>query len=150
MITLTEKELNKLIRIRDGYVIELDKSPDEYCPLKSWLDNDFCSLDVFEESKIINSELYIGNTFIEGDILTCIYDNTLHKFRMINRKANNGEYAYILNATDEDTFNRKYIGRCFKVDRHPKLNIDYVIVESRDSMNGWCLYDDQYVVLEEI
>lgn len=151
MITLNEKEVNALECIRVGYVNELDKlvkKSKEYHNLKIGLDYRFCGLDLFEESKIVKSELYIGNTLIEGDILTCIYDNALHKFRMVKRKANNGEYAYILNATDEDAFNRKYIGRCFKVCGQPIPDVDCVMVKSTDS--GWCLYDDQYVVLEEI
>lgn len=158
MITLTNNEFDEISNILDGYVIELNDlevSSEEYRKLKYELDNQFCGLHIFGEKQIIHAELNLGNVIINDDILTCIYDNAIHKFKMLKRKAKNGEYAYIVSATDCEPFNKKYIGRCFKVHKQPTKEdlewiVEHVSVNLEDLDVGWCLYDDQYVVLEEI
>lgn len=158
MVKINIDELNEIEAILDGYTDELNKldtSSEGYRRLKEQLDDRFCGLNLFAESPIIHAELDIGNVIIEDDILTCIYDSKLHKFKMVKRKASNGEYAYITNATDQCPFNTKYLGRCFKVDKQPtdemlEFVVDCVIVNVNDSEYGWLLYDVQYVVLEEM
>lgn len=86
---------------------------------------------------------------IEEDILTCIHENTLHKLRIVKRKANSGEYVYILDATEEDSFDKEYIGKCLKVDRHLSEE-KQKFVEECVVVNECVLFDSQYVVLEEI
>lgn len=158
MLVLTDKECDELEKIIDGYVVglnSLNKHSVEYDNLKELLDNKLCGLDFLEERKICRSEINLGNVIIKDDMLTCIFDNVLHKFRMVNRKAANGEYAYILKATECVPFDNKYIGRCFRVGRQPtEIELEWVnnhvcIIEN-DSDYSWCLYDDQYVVLEEL
>ena len=158
MLTLTNKEFEKISNILDGYVMELnelDISSEEYKNLKEKLDNQFCGLRIFGEKQILHAELDLGNVMINADILTCIFGNAIHKFKMVKRKAMNGEYAYIVSATDCEPFNTKCIGRCFKVHKQPTKEdlgwiVDHVSVNLEDLDAGWCLYDDQYVVLEEI
>jgi hypothetical protein len=158
MLTLTEKEFNEIKNILDSYVVKLDKLnklSEDYKNLKYQLDNTFCGLGILAEHDMLHAELNIGNVIIKDDILTCIYDNELHKFNMLKRKANNGEYAYITKATDCNPFNTKYIGRCFMVHKQPtERNLEnvanYVEVDLEGLYTGWCLYDDQYVVLEEL
>ncbi len=150
MLVLTDKECDELEKIIDGYAVglnSLNKNSVEYDNLKELLDNKLCGLGFLDERKICHSEINLGNVIIDNDILTCIYDNTVHNFRMVSRKANDGEYAYILSALDIDSFHKKYIGRCFKVIGQP--NMGYVCIEDSTS-ERWLLSDDQYVVLEEI
>jgi hypothetical protein len=158
MIRISEEEFNELNEVLNGYcdrLNELEITSSEYSELKWELDNRFCGLKLWQEEEMIHSELDIGNTIIEDDTLTCIYNNKLHKFKMSKRKANNGEYAYIVNATESTPFSTKYIGRCFKVGSQPTKEMlewvhDYVSINIEGLDYGWCLYDDQYVVLEEI
>lgn len=150
MLVLTDKECDELEKIIDGYAVglnSLNKHLVEYDNLKKLLDNKLCGLEVLDERKICISEINLGNVIIDNDILTCIYDSALHKFRMVNRKATSGEYAYILKAREVYPFHNKYIGRCFRTIGEP--NAEYVYVnDSYDER--WLLYDEQYVVLEEI
>jgi hypothetical protein len=158
MITLTEKEFNQLNNIVDGYsnrLYELESGTEEYNDLKLQLDNEFCELRIFGEKQIIHAELNLGNVMIKDDILTCIYDNEIHRFNMVNRKASNNEYAYIIQADDCDPFHTKYIGRCFKVSKQPSKEalewcVEHVCINEEGLDVGWNLYDSQYVVLEEI
>lgn len=158
MLRITEEDYNDLLDIIDGYVQKLEELPmcsEEYRVLKYELDNKLCGINMLQEHDIIHGELDIGNVIIEDDVLTCIHDNAIHKYKMTHRKANNGELAYITNATDLYPFNTRYIGRCFKVDKQPTKN-EFSRVKNFVEINlegldvGWCLYDDQYVVLEEI
>lgn len=158
MLRITEDDYNELMDILDGYVqklSELSFGSKEYMDLKWELDNKFCGINMLQEHQIIHAELEIGNVFINNDILTCIYDNAIHKYKMLHRKANNGELVYITNATDTCPFSKRYIGRCFKVDSQPTEEElewvkDFVSIHIEGLDVGWCLYDDQYVVLEEI
>lgn len=158
MLKITDEEFAVITDILDGYCIrldEFDKSSDDYEWLKYELDNKFCGLEILREKDMLHAELNIGNVMIENNILTCIYDNNIHKFNMVKRKAKNGEYAYIVEATDCTPFNKKYIGRCFTVHSQPTKEelewmSDHVGVHLEGLYTGWCLYDCQYVVLEEI
>lgn len=158
MLRITEEDYSELMDILNGYVYELEEIPfgsNEYKDLKRELDNKFCSINMTTEHQIIHDELDIGNVIIKDNILTCIYDNCIHKYKMSHRKANNGELVYIVNATDTCPFNKRYIGRCFKVYRQPDVEMlkwvhDFVGINIKGLDTGWCLYDDQYVVLEEI
>lgn len=158
MITLTNEQYNQLEDILYGYTNELDEldpSSDEYSNLKYELDCKFCGFGLWQEKQMLHAELVLGNVMIENNVLTCIYNNKLHKFNMAKRKAKNGEYAYITNSSDTLPFNNKYIGRCFKVHAQPTKEElewvkDFVGVNIEGLDTGWCLYDDQYVVLEEI
>lgn len=158
MLRITEEDYNVLMGILDGYVQKLDELPigsEEYKDLKYELDNKFCGINMLQEHDIVHGELEIGNVIIEGDILTCIHDNAIHKYKMLHRKANNGELVYITNATDFCPFNKRYIGRCFCVDAQPTKEElewvkDFVGINLEGLDTGWCLYDDQYVVLEDI
>lgn len=152
MLVLTDKEFSEIEKIIDGYVIglnSLDKQTVEYDNLKHLLDDKICGLNIFQENQLRKAEFNLGNVIIEEDILTCIYENTLHKFRMVKRKANSGEYAYMLNATDEDPFNKRYIGRCFKVGSH-LTEEKQEFIEEGVVIDECILYDSQYVVLEEM
>ena len=158
MLTLSEMEFNELSGIMDGYsnrLYDYDTNSDEYSNYKYELDNRFCGLNLWQEKSILHAELNLGNVIIDDNILTCIFDNKLHRFNMLNRKANNGEYAYITNSSNRCPFNPKYIGRCFMVHKQATdyelgLVKDFVIVNEEGSEYGWNLYDSQYVVLEEI
>lgn len=158
MLRITEEDYNELMDILDGYVQKLDELPlvsDEYKDLKRELDNKFCGINMLQEHQIVHGELEIGNVIIHNDVLTCIYDNAIHKYKMLHRKANNGELVYIINASDTCPFNKRYIGRCFRVDSQPTEEElewiqDFVSIHIDGLDVGWCLYDDQYVVLEEI
>lgn len=158
MIKLTDEEYEEINDILNGYVIELgeiNKNTEEYSNLKRKLDNKFCGLNILQEQQILWAELDIGNVMIEDDLLTYIYNNSLHRYKMLKRKAKNGEFVYIINATDCTPFNKKYIGRCFQVHKQPTKEelewvCDHVVVNIEGLDVGWCLYDDQYVVLEEI
>ena len=158
MLRITEKDYNEILDILDGYVQKLDELPigsEEYKDLKYELDNKFYGINMLQEHDIVHGELEIGNVIIKDDIITCIHDNAIHKYKMLHRKAKNGELAYIVNATDNCPFNTRYIGRCFRVDKQPtadelKWVKDFVSINLEGLDVGWCLYDDQYVVLEEI
>lgn len=158
MLRITEEDYNVLMDILDGYVQKLDELPidsEAYKDLKYELDNKFCGINMLQEHDIVHGELEIGNVIIEDDVLTCIHDNAIHKYKMLHRKANNGELAYITNATDGCPFNKRYIGRCFRVDAQPTKEElewvkDFVGINLEGLDTGWCLYDSQYVVLEEI
>lgn len=158
MLRITEEDYNELTDILDGYVNKMDElsiNSKEYEKLKYELDNKFCGLNLLQEHQIVHRELNIGNVIIDKNILICIYNNSLHRYRMMHRKANNGELVYIVNATDYCPFNKRYIGRCFYVDAQPTKEElewvkDFVGINIEGLDTGWCLYDDQYVVLEEI
>lgn len=158
MLRITEDDYKTLVHIIDGYTDKLNNlsiGSEEYNYLKHELDNQLCSLNLLTEYQIIHAELDIGNVIINNDVLTCIYDNKLHKYKMVHRKANIGDIVYINNATDTCPFNKRYIGRCFKVSNLPDSQLahwvkDCVCVNIKDLDSGWLLYDDQYVVLEEI
>jgi hypothetical protein len=155
-ITLTKEEFDELSSILDGYCNPETgiEASEEYKDKKWELDNKFCGLTIWGEEQIINAELRIGNTYICDNILTCIYNNEIHKYKMISRPAQNRDLAYIISATEYTPFNLKYIGRCFIVDRHVENDewvVNHVVVDLGLGYKcGWCLYDDQYVVLEEI
>ena len=158
MIFLNEEELNNLRYLLNGYTDDLDnldKNTNEYDLLKYELDCKFCSLDIWQESSFTHAELHLGNVIIDNNMLICIYDNKLRRYKMVKRKAYNNEYVYITNSNDHYPFNTKYIGRCFKIDRQPTEDIleyvnNHVCINEDGLDTGWCLYDDQYVVLEEI
>lgn len=158
MLRITEEDYNELMDIMDGYVQKLEELPfgsEEYKNLKWELDDKFCGINMTTEHHIIHAELEIGNVIIKDNVLTCIYDNSIHRYKMLHRKANNGELVYITNATDTCPFNKRYVGRCFRVDKQPDAEMlewvhDYVGINIEGLDVGWCLYDDQYVVLEEI
>lgn len=156
-LQITENEYKKLESILDGYVYELSKldvNSNEYRNLKHQLDNKACGLYLLQEHEIICNEFDIGNTMVENNILTCIYDNKIHKYKMLKRKATKGELVYITSADNTCPFNERYIGRCFYVssDQSKCESIkDHVVIYANDlDIGGWCLYNDQYVVLEEI
>jgi hypothetical protein len=74
---------------------------------------------------------------------------------MVKRKAKINEYAYIIISSEMVPFSNKYIGRCFKIDKTPSSEelefvTDHVVVYEEGLKTGWCLFDNQYVVLEEI
>lgn len=158
MLRITEEDYNELMDIIDGYVQKLNELPfgsEEYKDLKWELDDKFCGINMIQEHQIIHGELEIGNVIVEDDVLTCIHDNAIHRYKMLHRKANNGELVYITDASDTCPFNKRYIGRCFKVDKQPSKDElqwvhDFVGINIEGLDVGWCLYDDQYVVLEEI
>lgn len=158
MLKITEEDYHELMNILNGYVEKLEELPfgsEEYKDFKRKLDNRFCSINMTTEHQIIHSELNIGNVIIEDEILTCIYNEAIHKYKMLHRKAMNGELVYIIAATDSCPFNKRYIGRCFRVDKQPDQEMlewvhDYVGINIEGLDVGWCLDDDQYVVLEEI
>jgi hypothetical protein len=157
MLEINIDELNEIEEILEGYTNKLNKltpSSEDYRKLKEHLDNKFCGLNLFSESQVTLAELDLGNVIIEDDILTCIYDNRIHKFKMVKRKACNGEQVYIVNATEQDAFNTKYRNRCFKIHGQPTKyssnSKPHVLVKWEGEEYGWCLYDHQYVVLEEI
>lgn len=158
MLRITEEDYNELMDIMDGYVQKLDELPfgsEEYKDLKWELDNKFCGINMIQEHQIVHGELEIGNVIVEDDMLICIHDNAIHRYKMLHRKADNGELVYIIDATDTCPFNKRYIGRCFRVDSQPTEDVlkwvhDFVGINIEGLEVGWCLYDDQYVVLEEI
>jgi hypothetical protein len=158
MLFLKEEEINDIKILLDGYTKELDeidKNSDNYDLFKYELDCKFCGLDIWEDALKSNAELYLGNVIIENNILTCIFNNKLHRYKMVQRKAYNNEYVYITNSNDCLPFNTKYIGRCFKVDSQPTQyslgdTKNHVRINEEGLDTGWCLYDSQYVVLEEI
>lgn len=158
MLRITENDYNELVEIMDGYVEKLNglsSESKEYKDLKWELDNKFCGINMLMEHQIIHAEFDIGNVAIKDDVLTCIYDNSIHQYKMLHRKANNEELVYITSADDHCPFNKRYIGRCFKVSQQPdremlKWVADYVGINIKGLDTGWCLYDDQYVVLEEV
>lgn len=157
MLQITEEDYKELINIFESYekLNELALESEKYIERKTALDNRFYGMNLHQEHDIIHAELEIGNVIIENDILTCIHDNALHRYKMVHRKASNGELVYITNATDFVPFNKRYIGRCFRVDTQPTKDElewikDFVGINLDGLDTGWCLYDDQYVVLEEI
>jgi hypothetical protein len=155
-IRITEKDYKELQNVLDGYVSELSKldvNSNEYRNLKHQLDNKACGLYLLQEHEIICNEFDIGNVMIENNILTCIYDNKIHKYKMLKRKATKGELVYITNAEDTCPFGKRYIGRAFYISSDEdkcKLAKNHVVIYTNGFNTGWCLYDDQYVVLEEI
>ena len=99
MLRITEKDYNELMDIMDGYVQKLEELPfgsEEYKNLKWELDDKFCGINMTTEHHIIHAELEIGNVIIKDNVLTCIYDNSIHRYKMLHRKANNGELVYII------------------------------------------------------
>ncbi len=118
------------------------------------LANKLCGLDILQQHQISFNELELGNVIIENDILTCIYEGKICKYKMEKRHAENGELVYILNATKSTPFHSGYIGKCYRVTKqiteeekewiHDSVVIGY---DDREETPGWCLYDDQYVVL---
>lgn len=92
MLRITEEDYNELTDILDGYVNKMDElstNSKEYKKLKYELDNKFCGLNLLQEHQIVHRELDIGNVIIDENILICIYNNSLHRYRMLHRKANN-------------------------------------------------------------
>ena len=81
MLRITEKDYNELMDIMDGYVEKLNElsfDSEEYRNLKWELDNKFCGINITTEHQIIHAELEIGNVIIKDDVLTCIYNNSIH------------------------------------------------------------------------
>lgn len=153
---LTEKEYNKLMSVLDEYVdYEGDLFCDKCREKKYELDEKTCGLDIFRAIENNYSEVKIGNTYIKDNILTCIFDNQIHKYQMVNRKANKNDVALIIAPCLADGDERgKYINHVFKVwDRtnNDGWTVECATVRINDiEHQGWCLYDEQYVVLEEI
>lgn len=148
MLKITENDYNELMDIFDGYVYKLDEfknNSEEYNKLKTQLDNKFCGVNMIFEHEIVYNEFNIGNTIIDDDILTCIYNNSIHKYKMIHRKAKKEELAYITKADKTCPFNERYIGRCFYVSESSNRCEgikDHVIIYEEGFNTGWCLYDD--------
>ena len=112
-------------------------------------------LNIFRATESNYSEVKIGNTYIENDILTCIYDNKIHKYQIVKRKANKNDLALIISPCLADGNEKgKYINHVFKIWDRTNNNgwtVECAVVRINDvEYQGWCLYDDQYVVLEEI
>ena len=112
-------------------------------------------LNIFRATESNYSEVKIGNTYIENDILTCIYDNKIHKYQIVKRKANKNDLALIISPCLADGDEEgKYINHVFKIwnrTNHDEQTVECAVVRINDvEYQGWCLYDDQYVVLEEI
>lgn len=157
MIKLTNAEYDEIENIANGYfsLNNMNQISETYTLLKDKLDNSFYRIGLWNENEIIKSELELGNVIINNDILTCIYDNKIHNYKIIKRKGEVGEYAYIINASNNIPFNKKYIGRCFKIGKTPSNEEleyvqDHVVVNLEDGKAGWCLYDDQYIIIKEI
>ena len=153
---LTEKEYNELIEILYKYVdYERELFCNDCSDKKYKLDNKTCGLNIFRATENNYSEIKIGNTYIENDILTCIYDNKIHKYQIVKRKANKNDLALIISPCLADGNEEgKYINHVFKIWDRTNNNgwtVECAVVRINDvEHQGWCLYDDQYVVLEEI
>lgn len=149
---LTEQEYNTLIEVLNGYI---DYDGEVFCDkcfeAKYDLDKKVCELDLWRANEYNYSEIKLGNTYIENDVLTCIFDNAIHKFKMVNRKADKGDLAFI---TGHSLAGDKYIGHCFRVyerTTNDGWSKECAVVRINDAEHqGWCLYDGQYIVLEEI
>ena len=153
---LTKPEYEKLINLINQYI---DYNKELFCDKctekKYHIDNEICGLHIWDADQNNYSEIKIGNTYIHDNTLTCIFDNQIHKYKIINRPANKGDLALIIAPclADGDT-KGKYINHVFKVDdrtNNEGWTKECSIVRINDNnQQGWCLYDDQYVVLESI
>lgn len=152
------------MQISENTYKEIEKIIDEICELnpeeKNFKDkyfrlsNAICGLSILQQHQISFNEIELGNVIIDNDILTCILDNKIQKFRMEKRHANRGELVYIVNAIETEPFHPEYIGKCYKVTKQITeeesewiQNCVVIGYDDKEETPGWCLYDDQYVVL---
>lgn len=116
------------------------------------IQNKFCNvlIDLGREFEKLQYEINMGNTIIDNNILTCISEDGKQKrYNLVSRKANIGDVVYIILATNQTPFNNRHIHRFYKVTELADAEIldmviDHVVVDN------WCLYHDQYLVLEEL
>jgi hypothetical protein len=137
---------------------EFEKLLDDFCHGDNsednlWcLQNNFCtfSITLGQEFEILEHELNFGNVIIKDDILTCIDKNSqLHSYQIVKRKANAGDIVQIINPQKSTPFNLRHKDRFFRVNKQADKDLQEW-VQPCVIVGNWCLYDDQYVVLEEI
>lgn len=153
---LTKSEYDKLTNLISNYLDDDRKLFCNKCSNKKYqIDNEICGLDIWKANKNNYSEVKIGNTYIQDNVLMCIYDNQIHKYRIVHRKANKGDLVLIITPclANGDT-KGKYINHVFKVDdrtnNHGWTEECATVRINDNEQQGWCLFDDQYVVLETI
>lgn len=119
--------------------------------------NQIC--DKLDEINDKNNELYnireqlatltitLGQEFeiLENEI----FIQDISKYNLIQRKAKIGDIIQIINPSETTPFKQRHNKRFFKVTEEAdeeslKWVIDHVVA------GNWCLYNDQYVVLEPI
>lgn len=102
-----------------------------------------------QELDKLDTEINFRNIQVSDDILTCIDDKGINKqFKLIKRKAKKNEIIYIVQATNLTPLTIKDKNKFFKVtDVASKELLEFV----KDCVitSYCCVYDDQYLVLEE-
>ena len=103
-----------------------------------------------QEFEILEHEVHLGNVSIEDSILNC-FDTIgkLHKYQIVKRKAVKGDIVWITSGLEQTPFKERHIGRFYEVTGNEDAELREWIVPYV-SVGYWCLYDDQYLVLEEI
>ncbi|MEG3007555.1 MAG: hypothetical protein RR806_08805, partial [Oscillospiraceae bacterium] len=77
------------------------------------------------------------------NLLTCVLKNQYRVFKLIKRKANIGEFIYII----KDGYLKGFLNRCFRVSNvceDDEFTLPHIMV----GIN--CIYDEQYLVLSQI
>lgn len=116
----------------DLYIDDCTITPEDFISLLSGFDDKperKKEIKYFNE-KILENECDLGNIIIENDILTCIYNNKLHKYKIIKKEAKINDLILI---TDE---NHKYYNKFFIIEN---INDDKLKINN-----------EQYMVLEKI
>lgn len=155
------------MQITENTYLEIENLIDEVCDINPEekdfknkyfrLANKLCGIKILQQHQISFNEIELGNVIIENNILTCILDKKIQKFKMEKRHAEIGELAYIVKANGTQPFHKEYIGKCYKVtnqitQEEAEWVQDCVVVgyDDKKETPGWCLYDDQYIVLVPI
>ena len=143
---LTASEYEKLMNCIGQYIDYDNELFCDDCRDKKYkLDDEVCGLDLWRADENNYSELKIGNTYIKDNVLTCIFNNAVHKYKIVNRKADKGDLALIIKPCLADGNTKgKFINHVFKV--NGRTNNDGWTEEcatvriNNIEYQGWCFY----------
>lgn len=104
-----------------------------------------------KEVETLKHELHFTNVVIVNNkTLTCIDENNkVRQFKLAKHKAKPGDIVYIIKGSQYRPFTSEYQHKFYEVtEMADKMLLEWV--QPCVVVDKWCLYDDQYIVLEEI
>lgn len=107
------------------------------------------SIELGQEFEILEHEINLGNVKIEDDILTCIHNNKILNYKLSKKKANLEDIVMIINTSESTPFKNKHKNRFFKVTEEAEKDLLKWVVPCV-IVGNWCLYGDQYLVLDTL
>ena len=130
------------IRFTKEDFYELNQICDELIEIK-YKNNEV--YDIIEKLATLTITLGLEFEILENEV----FIKDINKYKLIKRKAKIGDIVQIINPSETTPFNQRHNKRFFKVTEEAdeellKWVVDHVVV------GNWCLYNDQYVVLEPI